>query len=72
MASKKPMLHSAHKLRAALGLEKLVRFEHHITETWKSIVIPPYNRREELVALAAIVANISAKHEGGDTVTKIL
>jgi hypothetical protein len=57
---------SAHKLRAALGLEKQVRFEHHITETWKSIVIQPYNRREELVALAAVVPNISAKHEGGD------
>jgi hypothetical protein len=57
---------AAHKLRAALGLEDQVRFEHHITETWKSIVIQPYNRREELVALARVVPNISAKHEGGE------
>jgi hypothetical protein len=52
--------------RKALGLEEMVRFEHHITETWKSIVRQPYNRRAELVALADHVANISAKHEGGD------
>jgi hypothetical protein len=52
--------------RRALGFEKVVRFEHHITETWKSIVIQPYNRRDELVKLADHVANISAKHEGGD------
>jgi hypothetical protein len=43
-----------------------VRFEHHITETWKSIVRQPYNRRDELVELSDHVANISAKHEGGD------
>jgi hypothetical protein len=42
-----------------------VRFEHHITETWKSIVIQPYDRTDELVELAGRVANISAKHEGG-------
>jgi len=42
-----------------------VRFEHHITETWKSIVRQPYDRTEELVQLAGKVANISAKHEGG-------
>lgn len=52
--------------RRALGFEDVVRFEHHITETWKSIVRQPYNRREELVALADHVPNISAKHEGGD------
>jgi hypothetical protein len=52
--------------RKALGFEQVVRFEHHITETWKSIVIQPYNRRDELVKLADHVANISAKHEGGD------
>ena len=52
--------------RKALGFEKVVRFEHHITETWKSIVIQPYNRRAELVELADHVANIAAKHEGGD------
>ena len=53
-------------IRSALGLEDNVRFEHHITETYKSIVIQPYNRREELLQLAG-VANISAKHEGGET-----
>jgi hypothetical protein len=54
------------QFRRDLGFEEVVRFEHHITETWKSIVRQPYNRREELVALADHVANISAKHEGGD------
>jgi hypothetical protein len=54
------------QVRQGLGLEAVVRFEHHITETWKSIVRQPYNRRAELVALADHVANISAKHEGGD------
>ena len=54
------------QFRKALGFEDVVRFEHHITETWKSIVRQPYNRRAELVALADHVPNISAKHEGGD------
>ena len=54
------------QVRKALGFEELVRFEHHITETWKSIVRQPYNRRAELVEIASHVANISAKHEGGD------
>jgi hypothetical protein len=54
------------QFRKDLGLEEMVRFEHHITETWKSIVRQPYNRRAELVELADHVANISAKHEGGD------
>jgi hypothetical protein len=54
------------QFRKQLGFEEVVRFEHHITETWKSIVRQPYNRREELVQLADHVANISAKHEGGD------
>jgi len=53
-------------IRKALGLEDVVRFEHHITETWKSIVRQPYNRREELVEIAREVPNISAKHEGGE------
>jgi len=53
-------------LRRALGLEKVVRFEHHITETFKSIVIQPYNRRQELVEIAQEVPNIAAKHEGGE------
>lgn len=54
------------QFRKDLGFEEVVRFEHHITETWKSIVRQPYNRRGELVELADHVANISAKHEGGD------
>ena len=52
-------------IRQALGFEDGVRFEHHITETYKSIVIQPYDRTDELVQLADHVANISAKHEGG-------
>jgi hypothetical protein len=54
------------QFRKQLGFEDVVRFEHHITETWKSIVKQPYNRRDELLQLADHVANISAKHEGGD------
>jgi hypothetical protein len=54
------------QVRRALGLEGVVRFEHHITETWKSMVRQPYNRRDELVEIAPRVPNISAKHEGGD------
>lgn len=51
-------------MRKALGFEDVVRFEHHITETYKSIVIQPYDRTDELVELAGDTANISAKHEG--------
>jgi hypothetical protein len=51
-------------LRRALGFESVVRFEHHITETWKSIVRQPYDRLAELVEIAGRVPNISAKHEG--------
>lgn len=54
------------QFRSMLGFEDVVRFEHHITETWKSIVKQPYNRRGELVEIAGHVPNISAKHEGGD------
>jgi antitoxin component of MazEF toxin-antitoxin module len=54
------------QFRKELGFEDIVRFEHHITETYKSIVIQPYDRRDELVEIADHVANISAKHEGGD------
>ena len=54
------------EVRKALGFEDVVRFEHHIVETWKSIVRQPYDRRAELIQLAGHVANISAKHEGGD------
>ncbi len=56
----------ASKIRKALGLEKVVRFEHHIVETYKSIVVQPYNRRDELLEIAKEVPNISAKHEGGE------
>jgi hypothetical protein len=52
------------QVRKALNLEDIVRFEHHITETYKSIVRQPYERTDELVELAGHVANISAKHEG--------
>ena len=51
-------------IRDSLGLEE-TRLEHHITETWKSIVRQPYDRLDELVEIAGRVANISAKHEGG-------
>ena len=54
------------QFRKALGFEDVVRFEHHITEAYRSIVIQPYTRRAELMQLAGHVANISAKHEGGD------
>jgi hypothetical protein len=54
------------EVRKALGFEDVVRFEHHIVETWKSIVRQPYNRRDELIEIAGKVSNISAKHEGGD------
>lgn len=59
-------IRQANAIRKRLGLENAVRFEHHITETFQSIVTQPYNRRGELVALAQTVPNISAKHEGGD------
>ena len=54
------------EFRKALGFEKVIRFEHHITETQKSIVIQPYNRRDELIQIADHVLNIAAKHEGGE------
>ena len=52
-------------IRSALGFEDQVRFEHHITETYKSIVCQPYDRLAELVEVAQKVKNIAAKHEGG-------
>jgi hypothetical protein len=52
-------------IRQALGLTDMVRIEHHITETYKSIVRQPYDRLEELLKVATRVPNISAKHEGG-------
>ncbi len=54
------------EFRKELGFEKVIRFEHHITEPQKSIVIQPYDRRAELLEVADHVANIAAKHEGGD------
>ena len=54
------------EIRRTLGFEDKVRIEHHITETWKSIVRQPYNRRCDLLEVASRVPNISAKHEGGD------
>lgn len=54
------------EFRKELGFENVIRFEHHITEPQKSIVIQPYNRRNELIEIADHVANIAAKHEGGD------
>lgn len=59
-------LEIAAQARKALGFEDVIRFEHHITETWRSIVIQPYDRRAELLDVSARVPNISAKHEGGD------
>ena len=59
-------IRQAANIRKALGLEEIVRFEHHITETYKSIVRQPYNRRDELVEIAKEVPNIAAKHEGGE------
>jgi hypothetical protein len=53
-------------IRNHFGFEDVVRLEHHITETWKSIVRQPYDRRNELIELASEVKNISAKHEGGN------
>lgn len=52
--------------RKQLNFEKEIRFEHHITETFKSIVRQPYNRRMELINVVDKVPNIAAKHEGGD------
>ena len=52
--------------RERLGLEDVVRFEHHVVETWRSIVRQPYDRRDDVLELAESVPNISAKHEGGD------
>ncbi len=54
------------EIRKQLGLEDKVRIEHHITETWKSIVRQPYNRRDDLLKVAGCYPNISAKHEGGE------
>ena len=59
-------LRAASAAREALGLRETVRFEHHVTEAYKSIVRQPYERRTVVVEIAAEVPNISAEHEGGD------
>jgi hypothetical protein len=67
-----PTLLAADGVRRGLGFEDDVRFEHHVTETAKSIVRQPYDRRADIVAAATTVPNISAKHEGGDPPTEAL
>lgn len=59
-------LFAAAEVRRKLGLESDVRIEHHVTETYRSIVRQPYCRRDDILDLAARVPNLSAKHEGGD------
>lgn len=58
-------------IRSAMKFTDGVRFEHHITETYKAIVRQPYLRRDELLDIAKTVPNISAKHEGGDPATEM-
>jgi len=55
----------AAETREALCFTDAIRFEHHILEP-RDIVIPPYDRRNELIEIAQKVPNISAKHEAGD------
>jgi len=52
-------------IRKTFDFEDVVRIEHHIVETYKSIVRQPYDRLDELLEIADHVKNISAKHEGG-------
>ncbi|MDH7558042.1 MAG: hypothetical protein QHH18_05490 [Candidatus Bathyarchaeota archaeon] len=52
-------------IRKAFDFEDIVRIEHHIVETQKSIVRQPYDRLNELLEIADHIKNISAKHEGG-------
>ncbi len=59
-------IRQANVIRKQLGLEKQVRFEHHITETYQAIVNQPYNRRDELIEIVKEVPNMAAKHEGGE------
>ena len=59
-------LEASSAVRAALGLTDAVRFEHHVTEAYRSIVRQPYDRRDDVVRAAASVPNVSAKHEGGE------
>ena len=52
-------------IRKTFDFEDVVRIEHHIVETYKSIVRQPYDRLDELLEIAGHVKNISATHEGG-------
>ena len=45
-----PTLLADADVRRGLGLEDDVRFEHHVTETARSIVRQPYDRRADIVA----------------------
>ncbi|RLI20037.1 hypothetical protein DRO45_04395, partial [Candidatus Bathyarchaeota archaeon] len=54
-------------IRKAFGFEDVVRIEHHIVETYKSIVIQPYNRLNELLEIADHVKHLCALHEGAFT-----
>lgn len=57
-------------VRRELGFEENVRFEYHVTETWKHIVRQPFLRRDDLLDMAGRIPNISAKHEGADPDTE--
>lgn len=59
------------EIRGAFGFDDVVRFEHHILETHRAIVRQPYDRRDELLEIAARVKNISAKHEGGEVAVEL-
>ena len=52
-------------IRKAFNFEDIVRIEHHIVETQKSIVRQPYDRLNELLERADHVKNLRATHEGG-------
>ncbi|MFL4476046.1 hypothetical protein ACIPVK_18785 [Paeniglutamicibacter sp. MACA_103] len=53
-------------IRDTFGYRDQVRIEHHLTQTYKSTVRQPYLRRDEIIDIAATVANVAAKHEGAD------
>lgn len=53
-------------VRDTFGYRDRVRIEHHVTEAYRHIVRQPYNRRDDLVEVAKTVANLAAKHEGGE------
>ncbi len=51
-------------IRKALGLEDKVRIEHHVVESYKGIVIQPYDKLSDIIEIAGEIKNVSAKHEG--------